>query len=118
MGTCAPIPGDCPADASLVCACDGKVYDTACDAAAAGQSAHVSLTECSALPDGMFPCGDGFCKLAVEYCRVGSDGVPACAAPPPACANDASCGCLAGNIDCGSCSPTKGGGALATLCED
>jgi len=117
-GQCALIPGDCPADPSPACGCNGTAYDSSCAAAVAGQSAHLSLTECSDLPAGQFPCGAGFCSLADEYCRQGSDGALACLARPAECADDPSCGCLAGEIGCGLCTPTKGGGALATECTD
>ncbi|WP_437971490.1 hypothetical protein WMF04_20235 [Sorangium sp. So ce260] len=117
IGDCAPVPTDCPPGAASVCGCDGTVYDNACAAAAAGQSAYLSLTECSQPPAGQFPCGTGHCSLTDEYCRQGSDGALTCVALPAACANDPSCSCLSGQTDCSVCAPTTAGGALATECE-
>ncbi|XXT15040.1 hypothetical protein WME94_32810 [Sorangium sp. So ce429] len=117
IGDCTPVPTDCAPDAASVCGCDGTVYDNACAAAAAGQSGHLSLTECSQPPAGQFPCGSGYCSLTDEYCRQGSDGALTCVAPPAACADDPSCSCLAGQIGCSVCSPTTAGGALGTECE-
>lgn len=117
IGNCTPVPSDCPSNADSVCGCDGIAYDDACAAAAAGQSAYLSVTECSVPPAGQLPCGTGYCSLTDEYCRQGSDGALACIALPAACANDPSCSCVIGEIDCSVCTPTTAGGALATECR-
>ena len=36
-GTCKPRPTSCPPEHGIFCGCDGKVYDSPCDAALAGQ---------------------------------------------------------------------------------
>jgi hypothetical protein len=82
----------------------------------AGQSPHISLTECTTPPAGQFPCGAGYCDLATQYCRQSKDGTIACQPLPAACASDPTCSCIAGKVDCGVCSPTKGGGALESEC--
>lgn len=117
IGQCTPIANACPGAQGEACGCHGVLYKDACSAAEAGYSTHLSVTECSALPPGQFPCGSGFCDLMSQYCRQGTDGSLTCATPPPECAAELSCSCLAGQIDCGICWPTKGGGSLATECK-
>ncbi|MDC0676128.1 hypothetical protein [Sorangium atrum] len=66
IGDCTPVPADCPPDADSVCGCDGVSYDNACAAAAAGESAYLSVTECGVplrhrvlQPDGrVLPAGE------------------------------------------------------------
>lgn len=116
VGHCTPISNVCPGVSCVVCGCGGVLYQDACTAAQAGVDVHLSVTECGVLPAGKLPCGSGFCDLANQYCRQGTDGTLACATRPLVCATDPSCGCLSGNIDCDYCFETKGGGALATMC--
>ncbi|WP_437803598.1 Kazal-type serine protease inhibitor domain-containing protein [Sorangium sp. So ce693] len=75
IGDCTPVPADCPPDADSVCGCDGVSYDNACAAAAAGESAYLSVTECGVPPAGQFPCGTGY------YRHPGDTGWPASVAP-------------------------------------
>jgi len=117
QGTCAPVADACPGAQSPVCGCDGTSYASVCEAAMAGQSAHVSVTECTDPPAGKFPCGTGYCDLATEYCRQSKDGTIACQPVPTACASDPTCPCLAGKVDCSVCYPMKAGGALELACS-
>ncbi len=104
-GTCTPKPEACPDVYAPVCACDGMVYSNACDAAAAGLD--VSLLGACPSPEGMFPCGSGFCVASQQYCQIQlSDvaGIPdtfSCVELPPNCqVPDAVCACLS-DVECG-----------------
>ena len=116
FGDCVPKSEACGGPATEVCGCDGKVYASRCDAAAAGESVHVSLTECSEPPEGQFPCGSGYCTVGVEYCRQDADDEIGCAAMPNGCEATPTCSCIITATDCAICGPTKGGGALALSC--
>lgn len=116
IGQCTPMPDACTPDP--VCGCNGKIYADACTASADGQSGYLSYTECSDPPAGQFPCGTGYCTLASEYCRQGTDGALSCMALPAECAADPSCSCVIDKTTCGTCTPTKGGGELLTQCTD
>lgn len=116
-GTCAPVADACSGAQSPVCGCDGVSYASPCAAAMAGQSAHLSATECSTSPAGEFPCGTGYCELATEYCRQAQDGTLACQPVPAACASDPTCDCVDDKVGCSACTSTKAGGAVALACN-
>lgn len=118
LGRCAPLPTTCaaPVDPSeAVCGCNGELYATACEANQAGQSAHVSVTECSTPPAGMFACGDGYCDVSTEYCAQVDGGDIGCRALPAACTVP-SCDCFDYNV-CGTCIPRSDGGLLGLHCQ-
>jgi hypothetical protein len=73
IGTCTTIPSTCAgATPSPVCGCDGKTYDSACAAQAAGIS--VSATgACACGGPENIPCEEGkFCQLTVGSCGQAS----------------------------------------------
>lgn len=115
VGMCALKSSACNGATDAACGCNGTSYSSACEAAAAGESVHISVTECSDPPAGQFPCGTGYCKLGEEYCRSDSNGV-ACAAIPASCGGTATCVCVLDGTDCTICYPTKADGILALGC--
>ncbi len=118
-GTCKKRPQACDDVYSPVCACDGSVHPSECDANAAGLD--VSQLGTCKPPQGFFACGPKLCQSGSDYCQhTTSDvgGQPddfACRPLPPACEAPASCSCLA-NQPCGqSCKATSDGG-FEVLC--
>ncbi|WP_437945381.1 hypothetical protein WME98_31180 [Sorangium sp. So ce296] len=104
-GVCQPRPASCDtATPREVCACDGRVYENACEAARAGVSIG-SGEECGgAAPPGTIACGSYFCDAASEYCQSVEDPhdelfkMPTrrtCEEIPTACMAAPSCDCLA-----------------------
>jgi hypothetical protein len=118
LGECKPRPLGCPDSFMPTCACDGQVYGNPCDANAAGQDVS-NLGGCVA-PPGTFGCGSKFCDVQGQYCqRATSDvvGIPdgyTCLPLPGACANGASCACLAGEPCSDLCDSTADGGFVLT----
>ena len=117
-GTCAPRPDACDKVLDPKCACDGKVYDNACEAQKAGADIG-TLGGCPA-PAGQFPCGAGFCAKGQQYCQVDvSDvgGIPngyGCKPLPADCSQaGATCDCLAGQ-PCGNMCQQVDGGFVVT----
>ncbi|MFO0762504.1 MAG: hypothetical protein U0359_39055 [Byssovorax sp.] len=117
-GTCTPRPQGCPDIYQPTCACDGMVYSSPCDAAAAGKD--VNNNGGCAAPPGLFPCGPGFCNKTMEYCQktlTDVGGTPdsyQCVPVPAGCGSAPSCGCL-GNVPCGpSCVVVPDGGLIVT----
>ncbi len=113
-GVCTPKPQGCPDIYMPVCTCAGMVAGNDCDAASSGQDISV-LGGCTA-PDGMFPCGAGFCDKATSYCqRTTSDvaGYPdsfSCMELPAACSGGApTCACLSGQSCADMCTEADGG---------
>ncbi len=104
-GVCTPRPDVCDAVLDPVCACDGRVYDNACEAAASGIDIQ-TLGGCPP-PVGEFQCGPGFCDKTDELCQVDMPDVPGgpivytCIPLPPNCqVPDATCACLS-DMKCG-----------------
>lgn len=99
-GTCRPRPGACPLTAAIVatptCACDGKIYNGACDASAAGFDLNAHGT-CD-VPATKFACGYQICDLATQYCERqphlgGAAETFTCV--PLSCTGTPTCACLA-----------------------
>lgn len=103
-GLCAPKNGgaDSCDEPDPWCGCDGKIYKTQCDAAAAGVDITVP-DPCA--PEGTFACATGvYCKDGAEYCIVSfhhdgrdSDGCGesyGCAPYPAECADAPTCECI------------------------
>jgi len=73
------------------------VYQTACDAAAAGVD--VDIDNACTPPLDMFPCGEKFCAALTEVCRIQVSDVSGfpdtfeCEALDPGCNGSASCDC-------------------------
>lgn len=113
-----PKPEVCPDNVDPVCACDGKVYNNACEAAAAGVD--VKLAGGCPVPPGQFPCGADFCDKDSELCQVQiSDvgGIPdsyKCQTLPENCKLAGStCDCLA-DVPCHDLCELKDGGFTLT----
>lgn len=104
-GTCQPRPFGCPDTVfEPTCGCDGTVYGSACDAAAAGTDVNANGT-CKLEP-GAFACGFTQCNLMTEYCQraasdIGNEPDSFRCMPLPACPSQfPTCSCLA-NEPCG-----------------
>jgi hypothetical protein len=116
-GSCQARPQGCTTIYAPVCACDGQVYASACDANAAGQD--VSDSAGCTPPAGMFGCGHMFCAHGTQYCQAtigGAAGLPgsyACQPLPAACNGTPSCACLTGTM-CGNCVVSAGGDAMTS----
>jgi hypothetical protein len=110
-GVCRPIPTTCSGPDSQVCGCDGKVYDSACDAQKAGIDVSADMS-CLSL------C-DGNCDFSKQYCRIETqNGVPFgynCLEFPHACQGQPSCDCI---HSCGACSESSNGQITVTCDED
>lgn len=125
-GSCEPKPEACTDVIEPVCGCDGKVYNNACEAAAAGIDLQ-SMGGCPS-PEGEFPCGPVFCSKTDQLCQVdkpagpggpvdpGDPGGPVvyiCVPLPPNCqVPDATCACLADMPCAQSCQLANGGFTL------
>lgn len=71
---CAPRPESCDANKlAPTCGCDGKLYESACQAQQAGVRPNANLFGCSP-PQGSFACGNEFCSIDSEYCLSISRG--------------------------------------------
>ena len=114
-GTCAVRPMACPQVVDPVCGCGGRIYNTACLAAAAGVD--LSAGGCTA-PAGKFGCGTTFCDLASSYClhdasRPEPDTYRCVALP--ACTEPQSCACL-GHETCGDACTGDAASGLTLSC--
>jgi hypothetical protein len=99
-GTCAKIPSACDAVLKPVCGCNGKTYDNACAAAAAG----VSVSSTGACAATGKACGArlGNTCASTEYCKFSpeaicgrADATGTCTAIPMSCTKELVevCGC-------------------------
>ena len=118
MGACKPRPTNfCPDLYAPTCACDGKVYNSPCEAFGAGFDENDN-GNCTA-PMGKFACGSFFCEVGVTYCRHsisdvgGEPSTYECVSLPPVCGNPATCACL-DKEPCGSSCIAKGGGFVVS----
>jgi hypothetical protein len=118
-GTCQGRPGACPTVYDPVCACNGQVYPSECDANAAGFDVN-SYGGCTP-PAGMFGCGWGFCPHGTSYCQkvvggaFGNPGSYTCEPLPSACGSNPGCACLSG-VTCGSQCQQSAGGDMTVSC--
>lgn len=119
-GMCKPRPMDCITPTpGKVCGCDGKVYNSECEANGSGQD--ISALGGCAAPSGLFPCGPTFCTHGTQYCEamiggvVTNPGSYACHNLPTACGATPSCACLTGSAQCGNCLASTDGD-LTTRC--
>jgi len=102
-----PKPGGCPDLYDPVCACDGTVYSSPCDAQAAGFDVNAG-GGCTAPSVENFACGYRFCMTSVTYCQIqysdigGEPNGYQCLGWPMTCMimGNASCGCMSGEL-CG-----------------
>jgi hypothetical protein len=68
-GACRPRPAACGAERSLVCGCDGVVYENECAAQVAGVDLAV-MGGCKATLADWAPCGPRFCDVRTSYCEI------------------------------------------------
>jgi len=110
-GSCTPRPSGCDNEPRPVCGCDNELYDSVCDAAAAGTDV-AFLANCE-VPTGAFACGYSFCILDMEYCAIEGGASPSasCIELPPVCMPP-NCNCLS---DCCDCDTTD---CCANLCTN
>jgi hypothetical protein len=123
-GVCRPRPSAChygSAASAPVCACDGNVYASECEAHAAGVDL-AALGGCRNGPPSYAPCGATFCDARTSYCEIVLSDVLdpptdyACKPLPPTCIADGgvepTCDCFPKGTRCLSfCGPmdTHGG---------
>ncbi|AUX39959.1 hypothetical protein SOCE26_013540 [Sorangium cellulosum] len=108
-GVCQERPTSCDtATPREVCACDGRAYTNACEAARAGVSVAGGEACAGAAPPGTFACGSYFCKADAEYCQTVEDPNAKPFRLPPrntceqltvACAAEPTCDCLTAAVD-------------------
>ena len=71
----------CPPDAPKVCACDGNVYASVCEANAKGLDINNQGCKVADTPYGTFACGPYFCDPHFTQCEVTRNPVPICSSP-------------------------------------
>jgi hypothetical protein len=121
VGSCKPRPTACPLllVAELTCACDGKVYSSACDALAAG--ADLDGTGGCTLAANAFTCGYRQCQTVNDYCQRSASDIGnepdsyACRGRPQACSTVPTCACLASE-PCGDMCSGQGETGLTLNC--
>jgi hypothetical protein len=122
-GTCKPMPAGCGVTPPKVCGCNGKVFQNACTAAAAGID--VDGNSPCATPGGTFPCGGYFCVVGSQVCRKTTQlGAPipdtyACVDVPSGCGNGCSCklcDVCPPSGPCGTCGPDGDLGGVYLQC--
>ncbi len=105
-GLCKPRPASCDGvQTFLACGCDGKVYDSVCEANRVGVDFHQRGETCDTPPEGRFACGFTFCQEGTEHCKIELQGdffFARCLPLPDACLPPASpgCACLPADPDC------------------
>jgi len=111
LGACSPRPAECAGERVPVCGCDGKVYDNACLARAAGVD--LSLRGgCRELVPNWASCGSRYCDVNRSYCEIYLSDVfeiPSdyhCRPLPTACLAEAggvrACDCFPSDTPCRS----------------
>ncbi len=117
-GVCVPKPQACDNGFVPVCGCDGKIYATSCEAAAAGIDVGPA-SGCKA-PAGYFACGSAYCNV-YGYCEHQVSDVAnepdtyQCKPLPPTCGKTATCECVKNEV-CGSFCKSVGLGQLVLTC--
>ncbi len=108
-GTCRPRPAGCRGPYAPVCACDKKIYNSECDALAAGVDLDVT-GGCREQVADWIPCGPKLCDARKTYCEIVLSDVfdlptdYTCKALPPACVPSGStarkCECFPAGTRC------------------
>lgn len=118
---CRAVEEACDGEELLACGCDGAVHESRCAAAMVGLDVQ-SVRACTA-PEGMFACGDRYCRSGSQYCEMNwaggaSDHDWRCQGL--GCEGEAQgCACLPEEAPCAgegvtlhTCEATKDGGTL------
>jgi hypothetical protein len=123
-GQCFPAPTAICNAYSPGCACDGTTISIVCTGFPDGYAEKpVAYAGDCAVDAGVpFPCGASLtCDSATQYCKV-AEGGPCCNPPsyscesiPPACTQDASCGCIQAAVSGQDCSESGGGVTVTFL---
>jgi hypothetical protein len=123
VGACKARPNtiDCANEVDAVCACDGKFYNSTCNAAAEG--ADVNAAGGCPPPAGKFACGPLACDILKQVCfdfvtDISEDASHRfqCQDFPEFCTNDRTCTCV-GNFGCGAEQCKKDTGFTLTCVE-
>jgi len=122
-GRCRTLPRcGTPEPGNRVCGCDGRVYEHACAAWAAGFDDGLAEARCGA-PAETVACGTHFCT-APYYCEILERGsshggnVYACVPWPEACSETPTCECLGGQAcESGTCE-TDANGRVTVVCPE
>jgi hypothetical protein len=117
-GRCAVVASGCVADSSPVCGCDGQVYDSICQANAAGFDVSTRPSDCEAPPNHV-ACNGLYCSTGQEACVhfVAPVDEWSCEPLPDACkSTSAYCTCFGASSGC-SCALEAGAFTLVCATE-
>ncbi len=128
FGQCIFKPTNCPPQTTpaYVCGCDGKAYESECQAHAAGVDID-NQGSCPSPGKEYVKCGALFCNVLSQYCVITSndaidpkDPVPfiyGCAPIPQTCPNKpATCGCFPSGIPCSAAQCSEANGLVTIKC--
>ncbi len=120
-GRCRAVEEACEGEERSACGCDGAVHESRCAAAMVGLD--VQYVHACEAPEGMFGCGDRYCRRGSQYCEMtwgGGSSASDWLCRELACEGDAQgCACLSEEAPCAedgvtlhTCEATEDGGTL------